>query len=156
MKIKTFPPKLSYQETLRDPRWQKRRLKILERDDWKCVECGAGDKTLHVHHSYYDDAADGPWDYPLASLMTLCEECHSNEERDLEWNRHYFLKLLSYHGFNKAVLVHRLLFALIEPLVKDGIGDHLNPPSFTPEEIKMLVKVIHDWVTKNRHPKDSA
>lgn len=29
-----------YKEKLKDPRWQKKRLQIFERDDWCCQKCG--------------------------------------------------------------------------------------------------------------------
>lgn len=66
---------MTYSEKLRDPRWQKKRLKIMERDEFKCRLCGSGDKTLNVHHAYYRPKAN-PWDYPDEELTTLCEECH--------------------------------------------------------------------------------
>jgi hypothetical protein len=69
-------PKNQYSEKLRDPRWQKKRLKILERDGFTCQDCGDKDSPLHVHHVYYVKGRE-PWDYPQFSLRTLCEECHS-------------------------------------------------------------------------------
>lgn len=76
----------TYSEKLRDPRWQKKRLQILDRDKWRCTDCFADDKTLHVHHLDYESGAE-PWDYPDHYLVTLCEECHketgdSKEERE--------------------------------------------------------------------------
>ena len=68
----------TYAEKLKDPRWQKMRLKVLERDEWECKICGSGDITLHVHHRYYKPNAE-PWDYPLESLDTLCADCHEEE-----------------------------------------------------------------------------
>lgn len=68
--------KKSYAEKLKDPRWQKRRLEIMQRDNWTCVACGDKDSTLNVHHKYYDDDAEGPWDYSDYALVTLCEKCH--------------------------------------------------------------------------------
>jgi hypothetical protein len=56
------------------PKWQKKRLKILERDEWSCVACGDADSTLHVHHAYYEG---DPWDVEDKFLQTLCEKCHS-------------------------------------------------------------------------------
>lgn len=50
---------MSYLELLKDPRWQKRRLEILERDGWECQNCGGKDKTLHVHHKRYRGK---PWE----------------------------------------------------------------------------------------------
>jgi hypothetical protein len=65
----------TYVEKLKDPRWQKKRLEVFERDKWTCLDCQKPGKTLHVHHKYYVPKTD-PWDYPLDALMTLCPECH--------------------------------------------------------------------------------
>jgi hypothetical protein len=67
-----------YLAKLRDPRWQKKRLEILSRDEWKCKICGDPTTTLHVHHRYYSDGKE-PWEYAKAALATLCEPCHQNE-----------------------------------------------------------------------------
>lgn len=65
----------SYSEKLKDPRWQKRRLKVLEYADWRCQLCGAKDKPLHCHHSYYARGKD-PWQYPAGAIICVCETCH--------------------------------------------------------------------------------
>lgn len=70
--------KESYLEKLRDPRWQKKRLEILDRDGWACQRCGETTKTLHVHHRLYHEGYD-PWDYDQHELLTLCEDCHEYE-----------------------------------------------------------------------------
>lgn len=69
-------PKTSYAEKLRDPRWQKKRLRILERDEWTCQQCYDQESTLHVHHLWYQGE---PWDAPDQALVTLCSECHEEE-----------------------------------------------------------------------------
>ena len=63
-----------------DPRWQKRRLEIMNRDNFECQECGDKEKTLNVHHVYYTDGAD-VWDYPDSALVTLCCDCHEFEHQ---------------------------------------------------------------------------
>jgi len=68
----------NYNEKLKDPRWQKKRLKILQRDNWTCQECGRQDKCLHVHHRFYEPERD-PWDCEDDNLTTLCEGCHQVE-----------------------------------------------------------------------------
>ncbi len=73
--------KENYTELLKDPRWNKRRLEILKRDNYCCVWCGSGDGILHVHHLYYDKTLD-PWEYGNDSLVTLCESCHEDEEKN--------------------------------------------------------------------------
>lgn len=69
----------NYSELLKDPRWQKMRLEIFQRDKFNCVCCGRGDQTLHVHHQYYISNRL-PWEYPAGMLITLCEKCHAKEE----------------------------------------------------------------------------
>ncbi len=69
---------MTYAEKLRDPRWQKLRLKILDRDGWACRSCQSTEKSLQVHHLYY--AKLDPWDYPLSCYQTLCTECHQERQ----------------------------------------------------------------------------
>ncbi|HEY5745010.1 MAG TPA: hypothetical protein VIU12_02945 [Chryseolinea sp.] len=71
------------QETYKDPRWQRRRLEIMQRDGFACNDCGEEKKTLNVHHRYYVKGRK-LWEYPDFSLVTLCRECHQfqhSEER---------------------------------------------------------------------------
>lgn len=70
-----------YSKLLLDPRWQKKRLEILSRDDWSCKNCGYTEETLHVHHCYYEKGKK-PWEYPDTSLLTLCATCHQEETYD--------------------------------------------------------------------------
>jgi 5-methylcytosine-specific restriction endonuclease McrA len=65
----------TYSELLRDPRWQRKRLEILSQSNFTCEECGAGEKTLNVHHIKYRKGAK-PWEYSDFELKSLCEECH--------------------------------------------------------------------------------
>jgi hypothetical protein len=67
-----------YIQRLRDPRWQKRRLDILQRDDFSCQWCHHKNKELVVHHWWYEGE---PWEAPDEALMTMCVECHEEEER---------------------------------------------------------------------------
>ena len=72
-----------YIEKFKDPRWQKKRLQILERDNWVCQSCGDDISMLIVHHLSYDDEAEGPWDYPDLLLITLCQECHFSAHKNI-------------------------------------------------------------------------
>lgn len=66
---------MTYAEKLQDPRWQKLRLEILNRDNWSCRYCGDTSVTLHVHHRHY--FGNNPWDTPPECLDTLCKDCHA-------------------------------------------------------------------------------
>lgn len=63
----------SYAEKLKDPRWQKKRLEIFQRDDFMCQLCNSKERTLHVHHTEY---SGDPWEADDNSLITYCELCH--------------------------------------------------------------------------------
>lgn len=66
----------TYREKLLDPRWQRRRLEVLQRTDFRCAHCDSSEKTLHVHHLRYIRGHD-PWEYSDEDLRPLCEECHA-------------------------------------------------------------------------------
>lgn len=66
----------SYFELLKDPRWQRKRLEIMERDNFTCQECEDTEATLNVHHKAYAFKKMAPWEYPDDWLITLCEGCH--------------------------------------------------------------------------------
>jgi len=65
----------TYAEKLRDPRWQRKRLEIMERDDFACRYCRSKTETLNVHHRIYRKGKM-PWDYEDDVFVTLCEGCH--------------------------------------------------------------------------------
>jgi 5-methylcytosine-specific restriction endonuclease McrA len=69
--------KRNYEEKLRDPRWQRRRLEIFQRDNWTCQLCSRTDLELHVHHLYR--TTEEPWAEPDLHLLTLCQLCHSRQ-----------------------------------------------------------------------------
>lgn len=78
---------MSYAELLKDPRWQKKRLEIMERDEWACKMCEDTEATLTVHHKSYRMVGGkfvDIWDYPGDDLVTLCENCHGEEEANLD------------------------------------------------------------------------
>ncbi len=59
----------------KDPRWQKKRLEVMERDGFRCRKCLTNEEQLHVHHLKYTRGAY-VWEYPDSNLVTLCESCH--------------------------------------------------------------------------------
>lgn len=73
----------TYAEKLKDPRWQRKRLEIMERDGFKCRHCYSAEKTLNVHHKIYRKGKL-PWDYEDEVFVTLCEECHQHAEATKE------------------------------------------------------------------------
>ena len=66
---------MTYKEKLQSPKWQKKRLEILQRDNFKCFDCGNSELQLHVHHEMYFNDLE-PWECPDECLTTLCSNCH--------------------------------------------------------------------------------
>lgn len=64
-----------YWKKLQDPRWQRRRLEVLQRADFSCEQCGSKTDTLHAHHKIYRKGHD-PWEYEDRELACLCDNCH--------------------------------------------------------------------------------
>jgi len=67
---------MSYQDQLRHPNWQRKRLLIFDRDKWKCTRCNGTESQLHAHHKQYHKGRK-PWEYLDSDIVTLCEHCHS-------------------------------------------------------------------------------
>lgn len=109
---------MTYQEQLRDRRWQIKRTKILTRDKYECQNknCQHRDDTsvlIEVHHLYYIDSTKA-WDYPDDTLISLCSKCHAREqERPKE--EQYLINTLRMKGFLVGdILAHSVLIETSE------------------------------------------
>lgn len=94
----------SYSQKLKDPRWQKLRLEMMERAKWACQHCGDKESSLQVHHTHYEFKLE-PWEYSPYSLRVLCEDCHI----EAEWYRTWFKK----HVPGSSIEVQRAIHSLI-------------------------------------------
>lgn len=70
-KNQVFRKKELYGAYLFTKHWRRFRWRILERDGYKCTNCGT-DKSLQVHHKVYR----GLGLEELEDCVALCKECH--------------------------------------------------------------------------------
>lgn len=74
---------IPYSEKLKDSRWQKKRLELLEKAKWKCQndQCPneSENPNLQVHHKIYLKSTD-PWTYEDWCYEVLCDECHKQAQ----------------------------------------------------------------------------
>lgn len=91
-------PIMKYHEKLLDPRWQKLRLAIFNRDEWTCRNCFDSENTLTMHHLSYSPGKD-PWDYPLENFLTLCKNCHEIEFETRPDYEKMLLQIIRQKGF---------------------------------------------------------
>jgi len=124
----------TYSEKLRDPRWQKKRLEVMERDCFACQRCGNSANTLNVHHLIYDKGK-APWDYANDDLTTLCVECHVIAE-DRETLK-AFRSLLVAPGIGLETLRH--LAATLADYAYNGVPDPC------PTNLSDLLMSIRDY-----------
>jgi len=137
--------KASHPELLNHPEWHKKKLEILEKSGFRCINCRSDEKTLDVYHSYYENSLK-PWEYPEKSLYCLCGECYRKsqyinilikrqlENIELTYNERLFgylygLETLSYPMVTIGVMSYE---------VAQGIGDCWKIP---PE---IIMANLHD------------
>lgn len=110
----------TYAEKLKDPRWQKMRLQVLEHDEWTCQWCANKEKTLNVHHFVYAKSGN-PWDVDMADLTTLCEDCHYiNHSKKLSEDTQALLSyihLLDYRYLGLAKEINKVLLTDLKKYV---------------------------------------
>ncbi len=90
----------TYKELLRHPNWQKKRLLILNRDNWTCQACQDTQSNLQVHHKYYNGHLL-PWEYPDDVLITYCDLCHLKAEF-YKWVKNTGVRSLVFLGFIRS------------------------------------------------------
>jgi len=96
--------KQTYYEKLKDPRWQRKRLEVMQRSNFCCQQCHRDDVTLNVHHVYYMSKRD-PWDYPNFALQCVCEECHGENHESCEYtNFESLIELIAGDDFENPIL----------------------------------------------------
>lgn len=123
----------SYIDLLKDPRWQKRRLEIMNIDGFTCQMCYDTTKTLNVHHLIYLPGRM-PWEAPDRHLITLCEDCH---ERQKHINLKAMLADLSINASSMIVLLCML---------KSIIPELVNTPRATDQAIwSFCCDVLSDY-----------
>jgi hypothetical protein len=115
---------VTYNEKLLSPKWQKKRLKILERDNFTCQFCQSKEDTLHIHHKKYSEGE--PWEIEDKYLITLCKECHESETLDKKTMTDHVL------GYTKVYNCTEMLdlFFLLDLLGEDDIGNKLGTLAF--------------------------
>lgn len=107
--------KKNYSEKLKHPKWQRKRLKILQRDNFTCQLCGDTETELHINHLKYKGE---PHEIPNRFLETLCKICHALKHST---PKHYIIfadKIKDLYGNNVIVYANQ---------VKDVFFAHFNP-----------------------------
>ena len=78
---------MDYGKQLLTSAWLQRKYEILKRDNYVCSNCLAdnSESQLQVHHICYIKNRKA-WRYPDYLLVTLCQKCHSAENKNENTN----------------------------------------------------------------------
>lgn len=131
----------AYSEKLKDPRWQKKRLQIMERDEFTCQGCGDKTSTLNVHHTAYIKNKE-VWNYDDIMLVTLCETCHQINHELFDEEFSSLKKYLQHHGitFHDLYFFERFTVMLTKELVairKKRLSE------IEKEKVDKVIKMFH-------------
>lgn len=131
---------MTYAERLRDPRWQRKRLEILSRDKFTCVQCGDFKSTLHVHHANGYRNGLMPWEYPDRELKTLCENCHNQEHAPVKPLKIYLAGKIEHTCWR-----HSIVTDLRNGGATGSCGDYINDDEF-PSVLEGSIFGFHHYV----------
>lgn len=144
---------MTYSEKLKDPRWQKKRLEIFQRDDFSCQLCKDKETTLHVHHRYYMGYYE-PWDYPDSALVTLCAICHESEEQSKGSQKHLLHAFLDGGFFNNELVpLAELIRILISKAGKSSFDLLITRLALSDEFLEDVQKDLKEEMERLRNKK---
>ena len=130
---------MNYSEQLKSPMWQKKRLEILNRDNFTCQDCGDTESQLQVHHKSYV-FGNKVWEYDNDNLVTLCETCHSCLT-DLK----KIIKLRIYNQFISSDQLH-YVEKIISALGRMNLGDISQVAKFTDFIFELNSKELYEEI----------
>lgn len=105
----------------KSPKWQKKRLEIMQRDKYTCQCCGEKEKMLNVHHKEYISGKK-VWEYENDNFITLCENCHER--------RHTLIKRITKHLHNITDNNLESIDFILEHIVVDDDNKFLDNLAF--------------------------
>jgi hypothetical protein len=133
-----------YGKKLKNPKWQKKRLKILERDNFACVYCGDTETELHVNHKSYNGE---PWEAPDKDLETVCKHCHQlihlNNAKELSKKLMIKKQILPFDDINASVLYVIINKAFHIYLIDHSNDDVLEMNGIINKEMLDFIKTIN-------------
>lgn len=71
--------KKKHEQYLNSDKWKKRRRKKLQRENYKCEDCGGS--ASQAHHVSYENLDSADEELELRDLVALCEDCHEERHR---------------------------------------------------------------------------
>lgn len=145
---------MTYQEQISSPKWQRKRLEILNLSGFKCEKCNCEEKQLHVHHRFYLKGRKA-WEYDNDVFQVLCHSCHENEHKKEDNNKkfdlesHIYSKLKKYNSEDKSIF-SSLISSIINEIINMQNARHgSNDLSFDITYISMYLYIINNGCSRD-------
>lgn len=128
--------------------WLETSKRIKARDHNTCQMCGCNDKPLSVHHLYYGE--DGSIKVPDSSLITLCEDCHLEQEDYKELCQQSIKELreqltaFEIYNILEDVKNENTLYTN-KPIWERNVSPTIKPRRFILEEDEEKMKKLSSW-----------
>lgn len=123
-----------------DPCWEAKRLEIMERDHFRCRQCGVMNITIDVRSGHFQ-RLDTTMEFPDSQLITLCSDCYSRERRYAD-EYEKLLRSAPYGDYAPALLY----VALAAYSLQDEELEQLE--NTTVREAAMLLRGCYDVLNK--------
>jgi hypothetical protein len=140
---------MNYKEQLKSPKWQKKRLDVLNLRGFKCENCANEEKQLHVHHRFYLKGRKA-WEYDNDVLQVLCETCHENEHKKPKENENQseiieFINSLNKENYTSFLEIIEYLkhnHNEIEAICSITSYEHMIEEKYI---FNILLEILHDF-----------
>lgn len=138
---------MNYSDQIKSPKWQKKRLEILELRGFKCEICSDEENQLHVHHRFYIKGRKA-WEYDNDVFQVLCHKCHEKEHSKVtknefsEYENELIIALRKAKVFDSEV---NWLTLLLENYDRYGNGLFNNIHSLISGENDSLMETMQEY-----------
>ena len=138
--------KSDYIKQIKSPKWQKRRLEIMQKDNFTCQICGDKESTLNVHHLVYHKGRN-IWEYEDWELITLCEDCHEWQHslKDALYEKVWYLQSRGVTMEEISAILEKIdvqLYSGNDFCITEIVGDDWRP-EIEPGYMKRLAERRH-------------
>lgn len=133
--------KKSYSELLKDPRWQKKRLEILNRDNFTCQLCTDTQTELHVHHLEYVDGKC-PWEVENYHLITYCKHCHELIEKLKQYDSYAIIAIKFFKNTENCILFAKAINSNGDFECILYLSEHKYVLNITEQNLELIYKTI--------------
>jgi len=126
---------MNYSDQLKSPKWQKKRLDILNLRGFKCEKCNCEENQLHVHHRFYLKNRKA-WEYDNDVFQVFCHICHENEHKKEDQKKFEISDIWLFFIQRYELVNNQNVLSLLELM-------HSMETRYDPNTLNIICKVLN-------------